>query len=263
MKKIYIVILIFLIWASGVHSISEHPGWPLRLGGCAISSSPVITDLEGKTEIIIGGCSGDIHIFDQGATEKINWPKSIDEAQTVATAVGDLDGDGDLEIIAAAPKFGHGGDTFVYAWNSDGTLIWSNLIGAPLVSSTPSLKDLDGDSKLEVIIGIGPNLYVFKSTGETYWTGSTGGIIQSSAALGDLDGDGKPEVIATSTDDKIYVWHGTGNLYWSKEIGVVSHNSPVLADINFDGNLEVLIGSDRGFEVFLGNGSILWNISTV
>jgi hypothetical protein len=36
-----------------------------------------------------------------------------------------------------------------------------------------------------------------------------------------------------------------------------------LADINFDGNLEVLIGSDRGFEVFLGNGSILWNISTV
>ncbi len=68
-------------------------------------------------------------------------------------AIGDLDGDGDLEIVACDA----GGDS-CYAWQSTGGAIHP-LSGWPVVADggvLPSLVDIDDDGSVEIIIG-GPN----------------------------------------------------------------------------------------------------------
>jgi hypothetical protein len=67
-------------------------------------------------------------------------------------AVGDLDGDGESEVIALG--FGADGVT-VYAWNADGTMAWSSAIDEPTSFGSraqPVLADVDGDGVLEVIV---------------------------------------------------------------------------------------------------------------
>ncbi|OYT52617.1 MAG: hypothetical protein B6U72_07640 [Candidatus Altiarchaeales archaeon ex4484_2] len=93
---------------------------------------------------------------------------------------------------------------------------WPKLTGGA-VASSPALGDLDGDGRLEVVIGsYDGRVYAWHHNGSEVdgWPKLTGGAVASSPA--DLDGDGDVEVIAGS--DYMYVWDETGN-YTKIELG--------------------------------------------
>src|SRR3972149_2159916 len=80
------------------------------------------------------------------------------------------------------------------------------LVGAPVDLSSPTVADLDGDGKLEIIVGGravtvdgAPDcdgwVYVYKSTGELYWQTRVQAPVNASPTVADLNKDGKPEVI--------------------------------------------------------------------
>ena len=73
--------------------------------------------------------------------------------------VADVDGDGQLEIIA--------GSDALYAWRLDGRALPGFPVrGGNFFASRPAVVDLDGDGQNEILIGCDDNhLYGFDSAG--------------------------------------------------------------------------------------------------
>jgi hypothetical protein len=111
-------------------------------------------------------------------------------------AVGDLDGDGNVEIVTG----GYDGTTAgltggLLAFHSDGTLMWK----APDLFvgwGGPAIADMDGDGKPEVIIG---NIILNGQTGAQICSGGYTGTGDNGegplSVVEDIDGDGQLEVV--------------------------------------------------------------------
>ena len=82
------------------------------------------------------------------------------------------------------------------------------------MDSSPALGDLDGDGKLEVVVGSHDDkIYALNHDGTNVpgWPITTGGSVFSSPALGDLDNDGLVEIVVGSNDNKIYAFNEIGS----------------------------------------------------
>jgi WD40 repeat protein len=181
------------------------------------------------------------------------WPKDTGAAVNSSPVLGDLDGDGTLEIVVGSDN------NKVYAWKPDGSLMpgWPVKTGDS-VRSSPALADIDGDGRLEVIVGSFDNkVYIWNFNGSLLagWPAVTGSVVYSSPAVGDIDGDQRPEIVVGSFDNKVYAWNADGTPVrgWPKPTGLFVYSSPALADLDNDGLAEVIVGTDNN-RVFAWNG---------
>ncbi|UCE17526.1 MAG: VCBS repeat-containing protein [Gemmatimonadota bacterium] len=119
-----------------------------------LQSPPALGDLDGDgfLEVVVSG-SNKIHVFNYNASFSPNWPVTVNRASPrdgpySSAAIGDIDGDDELEVLAGSP----GGQLLAY--HHDGSVV----DGFPLacggaVHSTPALLDVDGDGDVEVMVG--------------------------------------------------------------------------------------------------------------
>jgi len=170
------------------------------------------------------------------------WPQDTTGQVRSSPALGDLDGDGPLEVVVGSA------DGSVYVWRADGRLApgWPQAAGGE-VRSSPVLGDLDGDGLFEVLVGSAAgNVYAWHADGTpvTGWPRPTGGLVHSSPALGYLDGDRLLEIVVGSHDGKVHAWHADGSVVagWPQSSGQV-YSSPALGDLDGDGAAEVIVGS--------------------
>jgi len=170
-------------------------------------------------------------------------------------AVGDLDDDGTLEIIAAI------GDEVFVIRNDKTTLFEKKLNQAThYISSAPAVADLNQDGKPELVLNY-DKYYVWQHDGSSLpgWPLPIPGSLQLPSAnispvVGDLDNDGDFELVFASiwahfsqTKVWIYAYHHDGTVVdgWPVEDlgggGAANRfNTPALADIDNDGKLEVI-----------------------
>jgi hypothetical protein len=125
--------------------------------------------------------------------------------------VGDLNGDGNLEVVAV-------GFNCIKIWNKDGTLFNTiSLSGLESQFRTPLLADIDGDPEIEIIVTSDTEgkIYGLKRDGSSVlgFPLETAQIFpDATPVIADLDNNGKSEIVAgTGTDKKIYVWETNGN----------------------------------------------------
>ncbi|MCQ3808240.1 MAG: FG-GAP-like repeat-containing protein [Acidimicrobiaceae bacterium] len=287
----------------------------------AIDSSPAVADIDGDGvfEVVVGVGSasptardqnGSVIAFD-GRTGAIEWSFSqsrdigsiwdggtavLDgwcEATYATPAIGDVDGDGAVDIVFASYDFyiwaidGHGSPLAGFPINSDDT-IWSSA----------ALFDLDDDGDVEIFIGgdSTPLGYVDHLGGifraidyqdgrpVILWSRKANEVFQSSPAIGDINGDGRFEAVTGTGDkwhiectqrgnqlcgpndgsdhSKVWAFHlddGTDVSGWPFRAADTVWSSPSLGDLDGDGLPEVVVGSDDTRVYALkGDGRLLW-----
>jgi len=147
------------------------------------------------------------------------WSKPSEVYPGTQLAAGDLDGKNGNEIVACST-----GGT-VRAYHGDGTLFWNSAPGVGCYM--PSIADMDGDGKAEVVVE-GGILYGFDGTTKTTFSAALAGTF----AVSDIDGDGALDVFTSSQ-----AFHADGKLF--VDTGVPG-SWPAAGDFDKDGKAEVV-----------------------
>jgi FG-GAP-like repeat len=120
---------------------------------------------------------------------------------------------------------------------------------AEYLSTTLTVRDVDGDGVPDALVLDGPVLYLFRGQAGLRFAAPTvvarapRGKTLTGAALGDLDGDGDPDLVVTTyRDQPLRVFRNDhGTLVEGPSLGRGGqHQSAVLSDLNGDGTLDVV-----------------------
>lgn len=164
-------------------------------------------------------------------------------------AVGDLDGDGTVDVVVAGQDL----TSFTGTVTADGHWAPASVFTASGQSlADVRIADVDADGVLDAI-GFGANGYsVYLGQGDgTFVTGTSGTFPQSSLRafeVADLDGDADPDLVAVGGNTSgivgyTYINDGTGSFTLGQNLGGDSGASDVaLADIDADGDTDVIVG---------------------
>ncbi|MDE0268291.1 MAG: FG-GAP-like repeat-containing protein [Acidimicrobiaceae bacterium] len=289
----------------------------------SINSSPTVADIDndGEAEILVGVGSisnpsqnGSLIAFD-GATGIIEWsfeynrdngyfssqrysrtPDGWCEAIYTTPAVGDVDGDDNLDVVFAGVDF--------QIWAVDNT--GQPLVGFPFESrdsvfSSPALFDVDDDDDVEIFIGgdsthydgKGYNGGIFQAIDYKnrqpveLWSRPTNEVFRSSPTIADINNDGRFEAVvgmgrkwheqcggdrqeeicksktAGNQHNQVWAFHlddGSDTPGWPVRATDSVVASPAIGDVDADGLLEVVVGSyDRQLYVWNGDGNVQWS----
>ena len=275
----------FLLFVFGIIisilSLLLHP-----MGGIALAGTPIVfTETFSSNSLKdIGRTTADWST-DQEALLLAKWKKKYgalnsettigsnitsDTYNTHSVALGDLDKDGDLDVVCgnyyqynriylnngtANPFTGISGSYLSYDYQNTRSIV---------------LGDVDGDGDLDAVAGNDNDhnrLYLNNGTSNPF-SGVTGRSISSNAnetkaiALGDMDGDGDLDLVEANIGQPyIYMNNGTVDPFNGITGSVLSVDevaaySIVLGDVDNDGDLDLILGMHNYTNrLYLNNGT--------
>jgi hypothetical protein len=154
-------------------------------------------------------------IFNDGTGNFTDSGQRLGVSDSTAVALGDLDGDGDVDALVG---------------NAEGALLWLNqgraqggsegefVLAAQLSADAGTtsifLHDFDSDGDLDALIGGIRQAHIWWNDGQAALKQSDQRFRYSKKdglALGDFDGDGHTDIFAAAYDDNYRVWFNKGD----------------------------------------------------
>ncbi|MEJ2722421.1 MAG: FG-GAP-like repeat-containing protein, partial [bacterium] len=197
------------------------------------------------------------------------FPIQMKSTTTSSPAVGDIDGDGDKEIVV--------GNENIYAWHHDGIELrdgdgdaqtWGVLttVGDAFTAGI-GLANLDNKAGLDIMAADlnTKGVYCVDFNGDPIpgWPKTAEREFRAAPAAGDLDGDGFVEVIAIDTRGTIYAWHrdgtevrdlgGTDGVFYRTPVTSSHFETPTICDLDGDHRDEIIVGT-RADSIWALNG---------
>lgn len=257
---------------------------------------PILADIDGDKDRdmfigVLGGAfnpnntaSDNFYFLEQTADRSLKlrskrFIDGIDVGSESVPAFGDLDGDGDLDLLVGNKlDVKHQETGRLYLFKNTGTATKPSLALTDTLTlvtqfhQAPALGDLDGDGDLDLVLGTwNDGVFVFRNVG----TKQAPKFVQDSAAtirftrgsnfiptLADIDGDGDLDMLVGEGSGEINLVRNTGTKtapqfkledeVW-QGIDAGRRSKPALADLDGDGDLDMIIGREDAGSVYYKN----------
>ncbi len=244
-------------------------------GGFSASGAPLVTP--GAVGVALGDVDGDRDVdlviatwghpdglpnqvwLNEGEMHFVLSRSTVGSAVSMSVALGDVDGDGDLDALVGNQADADHDPISDELWLNDGTGGFADS-GYRLGASTTyevCLADLDADGDLDAIAANSshagksdPSNRVWLNDGSGHFTDSGQRLGQEyslSVALGDLDGDGDLDAYVGNfgQNDSVWLNDGKGRFTIGTELsGSQNGHDIALADLDGDGDLDAFVANN-------------------
>jgi len=151
----------------------------------------------------------------QGGTEGVfaDSGQVLPTALSISLALGDIDRDGDLDVVTASVNQG------IRLWLNQGGVLTAGALLGPNNNRHVTLVDVDVDGDLDLFVARNGANTIWLNQGGTQ-QGTVGQFLDSgqqmgnnfspAAALSDIDGDNDPDAIVANFSDATEVWRNDG-----------------------------------------------------
>jgi hypothetical protein len=245
------------VWLNdGSGAFSPHPNTPAF--GAGDSTAVALGDLDGDGDLdaVIANNSNQTETVwlndGSGAFSPHSTTPAFGAGDSLDVALGDLDGDGDLDAVVANY------DQAQTVWLNDGSGAFSPHLSTPSfgagVSWKVALGDVDGDGDLDAVVANwGETQTVWLNDGSGAFSPhpgkpSFGAGYSLAVSLGDLDGDGDLDALVANYEQAQTVWLNDGSGAFSPHpttpsFGIGNSRDVALGDLDGDGDLDALVAN--------------------
>jgi len=280
-------------------SVSGSHGFEMGISKNTVTLTPATAFVAGESVSVTVNTSGISLMEEEGGTisakaETRQWQfviessgntnysdsgQSLGGAPSNDVAIGDVDGDGDIDaFVVNAPEEEEEQTGANVVWkNNEGRFSDSGQALGSAISYGVMMKDLDGDGDIDAFVtnvsdpdnGLTGANKVWKNNGKGTFTDSGQNLGTSdtyNVALGDLDADGDMDAFVVNVSDfdkdldganKIWRNDGSGNFTDSgQSLGASDSHGLALGDLDGDGDLDAFVANYEGPDkVWKNNGS--------
>jgi ELWxxDGT repeat protein len=234
------------------------PGWPIDDYNIHDFSTPAIADIDASGDLeIVAADDGDVYAWNVDGSYQPGFPVKVQEKGFVhtPTAIGDVDGDGALEIVAVNREQQSPAHARVAIVSASGSV--ERVLEVPATAAygvAPALANLAGDGAPEIVLHVGRQVYAWHGDGSLVdgWPATVGSQLTGvSPLVADVDGDPGQEVIVVASEGSssagLWVLSAAGDIEpgFPWHLPVRSPNMPAVGDVDGDGRNEIVVAGDE------------------
>ena len=256
------------VWLNDGNGIFSDTGQ--AIGFSEDTQALVLGDIDGDgdSDLLVGNLRQPNTVWlNNGVGVFTDSGQTLGNSSTTAIALGDMNGDGNLDLVDVDGTRGNGTSTMIWLNDGNGTFTDSGAALGDEAAFAATIGDIDGDGDLDIVHGI----YGFDGAPNTVWVNDgsavftdTGQALGSqrtqSVALGDADGDGDLDLVdagvLSTAQNTLWVNDGNGVFTLGQELDSSGALAVAWSDVDGDLDLDLVMSlGSEGSAVYINNAN--------